>query len=484
MTVIREKGAARRSEWKAHVDGRPWRRAHRRRVKRSRSEARTTLDAVATPHTVKWSACFRHALLPRGEREEREGELPRILRKKTSAEGAPLKNRTGGDAMAKIVRAVDGVSGIPAGFPILLDDGMTIIEPAFAFLLELATVPGRSHSPETLRTYAEHLHDWFDSLEQSDLDWRTVDEGTIAAYRNRMLSAPSQHTRRPYARSTINDRVGTVCRFYVWAQRHRLIAELPFGYVDVSVRSSRPQRMLAHLDRRPAIVSANVLTIAEAEALPRPLRVDQLRRLFAALDPPYGLVAQWALATGMRRKELCGLELSQIPVVAHFDVARNPLVGLPLIVTKGDRPRTAYPPLRLIDRTHWYIGEERAALVKRLRRARPSYRPPTVLFLNASGAPVTRARLSAVFSKAFQKAGLEGSGHWLRHTFAMTMLVCLQRQAMTSPDLNPLKIVQVLLGHASIQSTAVYLRCVEVHSEALAESLAFLYGEVIGDDGS
>jgi site-specific recombinase XerD len=89
-----------------------------------------------------------------------------------------------------------------------------------------------------------------------------------------------------------------------------------------------------------------------------------------------------------------------------------------------------------------------------------------------------------VFSKAFQKAGLEGSGHWLRHTFAMTMLVCLQRQAMTSPDLNPLKIVQVLLGHASIQSTAVYLRCVEVHSEALAESLAFLYGEVIGDDGS
>jgi site-specific recombinase XerD len=386
--------------------------------------------------------------------------------------------------MAVIMRAVDGVSGIPVGFPILLDDKMAIIESAFSFLLELATVPGRSHSPETLRTYAEHLHDWFDALEQSDLDWRTVDEGTIAAYRNRMLSAPSPRTGRPYARSTINDRVGTVCRFYVWAQRRRLIAELPFGYVDVSVRPSRPRRMLAHLDRRPAIMSGNVLTIAEAEALPRPLRVDQLRRLFAALDPPYDLMAQWALATGMRRKELCGLELSQIPVVAHFDVGRIPLVGMPLIVTKGDRPRTVYPPLRLIDRTHWYIGEERAALVKRVRRARPAYQPPTALFLNANGEPVTRPRLSAAFSKAFQQAGLEGSGHWLRHTFAMTMLVRLQRQAMTSPDLNPLKIVQVLLGHASIQSTAVYLRCIEIHSEALAESLAFLYGEVIGDDGS
>jgi hypothetical protein len=47
--------------------------------------------------------------------------------------------------MAIIVRAVDGVSDIPVGFPILLDKNMAIIESAFAFLLELATVPGRSH---------------------------------------------------------------------------------------------------------------------------------------------------------------------------------------------------------------------------------------------------------------------------------------------------------------------------------------------------
>jgi site-specific recombinase XerD len=130
--------------------------------------------------------------------------------------------------MAIIVRAVDGVSGIPAGFPILLDDGMAIIEPAFAFLLELATVPGRSHSPETLRTYAEHLYDWFDSLDQSALDWRDAGEETVAAYRNRMLEQPSAHTGRPFARSTINDRVRSVCRFYGWAHRRGWIPELPF----------------------------------------------------------------------------------------------------------------------------------------------------------------------------------------------------------------------------------------------------------------
>ncbi|WP_210183088.1 site-specific integrase [Bradyrhizobium retamae] len=154
---------------------------------------------------------------------------------------------------------------------------MSIIEPAFGYLLELSTIPGRSHATETLRTYSEHLHDWFDSLEQSGLDWRLADEGTIAAYRNRMLSTASNHTGRPYARSTVNDRVRTVCRFYSWAHRRGLIDTLPFDYVDVSLRSAR-QGMLAHLGHHRPVIAANVLTISEAERLPRPLREERRSR--------------------------------------------------------------------------------------------------------------------------------------------------------------------------------------------------------------
>ena len=63
----------------------------------------------------------------------------------------------------------------------------------------------------------------------------------------------------------------------------------------------------------------------------------------------------------------------------------------------------------------------------------------------------------------------------------MTMLVRLQRRMAMAPDsdLNPLKVVQVLLGHASIATTAIYLRCVELHERELSESLAYLYGELI-----
>ena len=382
--------------------------------------------------------------------------------------------------MAHIVRALEGYAPIPARLPILVGEDQAIIEPTFAWLHGLATIPGRSHASETVRTYGEHLHDWFDSLEQSGIAWDAVSESEIAAWRNRMLEHPSPHTRRPYARSTINDRVRTVCRFYDWAHQRGWIEELPFHFVDV--RARRRQSMLAHLDVRPGIVAANVLTVSEHERLPRALRVDQLRALFAALAPPYDLMASWALVTGMRRKELCALDLFQVPETAHLDMDEHPLIGVALAITKGDRPRTVYPPIRLIDATHRYIDEVRTPLVRRLRRVDRSWRPPATLFLNSRGRAVSCARFTAAMSAAFTAAGVVGTGHWLRHTFAMTMLARLQVQARTTPEINPLKVVQVLLGHSSIASTAIYLRCVEMHAAELEQSIAYLYGALI-DDG-
>jgi hypothetical protein len=160
---------------------------------------------------------------------------------------------------------------------------------------------------------------------------------------NRMLEQPSPHTGRPYARSTINDRVRSVCRFYDWVHRRGWIAELPFQAIDVRILSGRKQSFLAHVDPRPAVTAANVLTISEYEKLPRPLRVDQLKLLFANLAMPYRLMAEWAVATGLRRKELCGLTVAQVPTTSELDAADHPLVGIPLVITKGDRPRTAYP---------------------------------------------------------------------------------------------------------------------------------------------
>ena len=99
--------------------------------------------------------------------------------------------------MARIIRAAPNTSDIPAGFPILIDESMRIIEPVFSYLLHLATIPGRTRSPQTTRTYAEHLLDWFDTLEQSNIAWNEIETGTLASYRNRHLTQVSQRTGTP-----------------------------------------------------------------------------------------------------------------------------------------------------------------------------------------------------------------------------------------------------------------------------------------------
>lgn len=380
--------------------------------------------------------------------------------------------------MVSIIRALAGEPDIPAGFPILLDAEMTIIEPAFVWLMEHAGYSRRAQVSETVRTYGEQLHDWFDSLEQSGIEWHEADERVILAYRNRMLENISTHTGRPYARSTINARVSTVCRFYGWALERGLIGHCTFRLTEKTTLildgAYRPG-----LQRR----QVNALIVSRPERLPRPLRADELARLFVHLRPTARLAAKWALGAGLRRKELCALAVDQIPDSWPLDLSNEPLVGMPLHITKGDRPRTVYPPLRLLDQTHWYIGEERARIVRGAHRADRHYRPASNLLLNEHGRAMTRKLLTGQFAEAFASAGLHGTLHWLRHTFAMAMLARLQVQARTNPDLNPLKVVQVLLGHASITTTAIYLRCVELHERDLSESLAYLYGELIPADG-
>src|SRR5205807_1468827 len=64
------------------------------------------------------------------------GELP-------CYDGGPSGRRR---KVARIVRALAGHPEIPADFPLLVSESMAILEPAFAWLLELATIPGRSHA--------------------------------------------------------------------------------------------------------------------------------------------------------------------------------------------------------------------------------------------------------------------------------------------------------------------------------------------------
>lgn len=176
---------------------------------------------------------------------------------------------------------------------------------------------------------------------------------------------------------------------------------------------------------------------------------------------------RWAVCTGLRRVELCNLKNSDL---------QNPYVlpsGLNQIEIrrKGGRLISVYVPQRLLDETRWYALTDR-----------PSTLPAPdidLVFLTKSGKPVDKNRLSNEFRKAANTIGSTATLHHLRHTYAVTLFGKLQQSADDGTHINPLKTLQILLGHASISSTEIYLRALEIDSPAVHSALAFLYSEAM-----
>jgi integrase/recombinase XerD len=173
--------------------------------------------------------------------------------------------------------------------------------------------------------------------------------------------------------------------------------------------------------------------------------VDYLARdeLQALLDAPEtGTVSgirdramlHLAFAAGMRVSELVGLRLDQID---RQGLATVHIVG------KGRRERVL--PL-------W---KETAVAVKAWLKVRPASTAPE-LFLNARGQAMTRSGFEYILAKhvttasrvAPSVASKRVSPHVLRHTCAMHTL-------QATRDVRK---VSLWLGHASLQSTEVYLR--------------------------
>ena len=380
--------------------------------------------------------------------------------------------------MVRIIRAAEGSDIIPEGFPVLVDEEMRIIEAAFEYLLEIATLRGRTASPRTVQAYADQLVDWFDSLEQSNIDWKRATKGTLANYRRRHQEAPSPITGRRYATSTINGRLRSVCRFYEWAAEASWIEAIPFPTEEY--RNARAASgFFAHARPRGKTSKRSPLTVTERPARRRALSAAESQRLMEALEEPYRTMAAWAIATGMRRMELCALTMKQVPNAMALRERESRLIEIRLVVTKGQRPRRAYAALGLIDRTRRYIEGARARAQK-ARRGKKSNR----LFLGPRGAPVSLGGASKKFHEAFVQADIEADLHCLRHTFAVNAYHALTKASREHPEknINVMMALRDALGHSSVAVTETYLKSLEIRPETIEPALTYLYGAVIGDE--
>jgi integrase/recombinase XerD len=264
----------------------------------------------------------------------------------------------------------------------------------------------RGLSPATIRAYRSDLRDFAAGL------------GTAARWADgpepaRAHLAARTRRGRPHdpglAPTSLRRRAASIRGFYRFAFGDGLIAK------DVA----------AHLDLpRQSRLLPETLTVAEVEAL-----------LEAAPDLRARALLELLYAAGLRVSEALGLDREDFSTDG----------GFVRVIGKGDKERLVPVGDVALDWLARWLVEARPALIG-LAHVEPVRGGP--LFLGDRGGRLARQQAFAIVKHAARTAGLPEaiSPHTLRHSFATHLL----------EGGADLRIVQELLGHASISTTQLY----------------------------
>jgi integrase/recombinase XerD len=270
-----------------------------------------------------------------------------------------------------------------------------------AFLDELRT--GRRLSPHTLDAYARDLADYGDFARRHGVsDWSEASATLVDGYLASLL-------KRGLAGSTVARRRSALRGFHAFLARTGRRRDDPFALLPAARRERR---------------------------LPHALAIEDVERLLAQPggDRPLALrdraMLELAYASGLRVSELCGVERRGLDLAA----------GSVAVTGKGRRERVV-PFGRAAGRAlREWLARGRPVLCARARH--------DLVFANARGGRLSRMGFWKILRAHARAAGLATRvhPHALRHSFATHLLV-------GGADL---RVVQELLGHASVTTTAIY----------------------------
>jgi integrase/recombinase XerD len=297
----------------------------------------------------------------------------------------------------------DQVRDSSAGRPGQLDSAID------AFLTHLRVERGLADA--TLRAYRADLLDFAASRGASE-SW-ALSADTPVHYLS-VLGGPGRGRRAALRPSTLRRRAASIRGFYRFCYAEGLIAS------DLAARFDLP--------RQPRL-------------LPEVLTVEEVVRLLEARgeDSPVAVrdraLLELLYASGLRISEAVGLDRDDIDLDG----------GLVRVVGKGDRERQVPVGEVAIAWIRRYVVEVRPEWLA-IRHAGSRHGGP--LFLSVRGERLDRRRAWEMLVTAARAAGLKDgiSPHTLRHSFATHLL----------EGGADLRIVQELLGHASINTTQLY----------------------------
>ncbi|MGZ4734253.1 MAG: site-specific tyrosine recombinase XerD [Acidimicrobiia bacterium] len=274
----------------------------------------------------------------------------------------------------------------------------------------------RGLAANSLMAYRRDLRRYEGYLRRHGLtDADAVSEATVSAYVDSLKRARTEEGTPRFAPASIARALVAVRSF------HRFCVDEGFVTRDPSEEVGAPR---------------------VPQGLPKALTEDEVEALLDAVegDDPRALrdraILETLYATGVRISELVGLDRADLDLED----------GLARVLGKGSKERVVP------------VGRSaRRALQEYLTRGRPALERPVTrraegdpLLLNARGGRLSRQSCWTIVTGAGERVGLAGrlSPHVLRHSCATHML---EHGA-------DIRVVQELLGHASLSTTQVYTK--------------------------
>jgi len=270
----------------------------------------------------------------------------------------------------------------------------------------------RNYSPDTVDVRRKTVLQFIDYLaERGVTDAAQVSRAMLERYQQHLFRVRKPNG-QPLGISTQCQRLKTVVQFFRWLVRKHLLPSNPAADLDYP----RPIKRLP-----------DVLSPQEAEAV---LRVPDTTTAGGLRDRA---ILETFYSTGIRRMEMVQLSI--------FDLDHDQRL-LRVVQGKGRKDRVVPIGARALSWVQRYLDEARPRLVADLEEH--------ALFVSRFGRPFGRIALGELVRRYLNRAEIRktGSCHLFRHSMATGLLAggC------------DIRLIQGMLGHASLATTAGYTR--------------------------
>jgi integrase/recombinase XerD len=272
----------------------------------------------------------------------------------------------------------------------------------------------RGQAEHTEKTYAALLNKFVNWAKSQGLsDWKSVQLPHLMAFlkheRERTLANELKDSARRLSSESVYLEIAALRAFYRFAENEKLLPNNPAEILSLPRRWQRLPK---------ALTGGEIDKLLTPEIPETPARLcDQ-----AVLELSY--------ASGLRLAELRSLRLEQLHLEAGFIN----------VIGKGNKERVVPVGKKAVTAMQRYLEVGRPELVNR--------KSPANLFLSRRGTPFAAVTLWLRIKQRVRRAGIERNvtPHMLRHSFATHLL----------DNGADLRVIQELLGHASISTTEVY----------------------------